>query len=403
MQFTATLAALVATASAFPNMAALMAQKRGPELEKRFQELNAIAQKHEARYFGNTGMYAYVAPKLDANPPDMRGPCPGLNTLANHGYLPHDGIPNAAQLIAGQMNGLNIAPDLAALLVAVAMPLDGDIITTKLSIGGDATSRTAALGSIQNVLGKEGGLIVHNTFEADSSLTRNDVFTSRDANGNRNGDNYNFNATLWKQMTAVAQKTSGGLYDQACLTQYRYDRYYDSRRENPDFYFGPKALLLYGASAFVFHTMAGAGQADVNTISSFFGVDPANPQNHRSGVGEHFPDNWKPTPVPYTILEIAGHIGQQYLAKPVEFGGNANGTFEGVGLNGATFSIPPNATPQTFACLLEQVIFDNYPSMLSGIPALTTQATNYMSGLLKQYGAGSAFAGCPKVPGQPIL
>ena len=32
-----------------------------------------------------TGTYAWKAP----GPKDLRGPCPGLNALANHGYFPH--------------------------------------------------------------------------------------------------------------------------------------------------------------------------------------------------------------------------------------------------------------------------------------------------------------------------
>lgn len=35
-----------------------------------------------------TGAHKWVAP----GPNDIRGPCPGLNALANHGYLPHNGI-----------------------------------------------------------------------------------------------------------------------------------------------------------------------------------------------------------------------------------------------------------------------------------------------------------------------
>ena len=35
-----------------------------------------------------TGEYAWVAP----GPDDLRGPCPGLNALANHGYFPHSGV-----------------------------------------------------------------------------------------------------------------------------------------------------------------------------------------------------------------------------------------------------------------------------------------------------------------------
>ena len=35
-----------------------------------------------------TGEHAWVAP----GPNDIRGPCPGLNALANHGYFPHSGV-----------------------------------------------------------------------------------------------------------------------------------------------------------------------------------------------------------------------------------------------------------------------------------------------------------------------
>jgi hypothetical protein len=35
-----------------------------------------------------TGVHKWVAP----GPNDIRGPCPGLNALANHGYFPHNGV-----------------------------------------------------------------------------------------------------------------------------------------------------------------------------------------------------------------------------------------------------------------------------------------------------------------------
>ena len=35
-----------------------------------------------------TGQHAWVAPGAN----DIRGPCPGLNALANHGYFPHSGV-----------------------------------------------------------------------------------------------------------------------------------------------------------------------------------------------------------------------------------------------------------------------------------------------------------------------
>lgn len=62
--------------------------------------------------------------------------------------------------------------DLAVLLAVFGVGLDGDPVTGKVSIGCDATTRTASPG-----LGPELGLDGHNKFEGDTSLTRNDYFT----------------------------------------------------------------------------------------------------------------------------------------------------------------------------------------------------------------------------------
>lgn len=93
------------------------------------------------------------------------------------------------------------------------MGLDGDLITTKLSLGGDATSQTSALGG-----SREGGLATHNKFEADSSLTRSDYFLN-------NGDNYSFNGTLFGYMATTCNK----VFDRACMTKYRAERYAQSK------------------------------------------------------------------------------------------------------------------------------------------------------------------------------
>lgn len=38
-------------------------------------------------------LHQFVAP----GPSDKRGPCPGLNAAANHGFIPHNGIGTVAQ------------------------------------------------------------------------------------------------------------------------------------------------------------------------------------------------------------------------------------------------------------------------------------------------------------------
>ena len=147
---------------------------------------------------------------------DMNSSCPGLNTAANHNFLAHDGITTFTELVDAQQNVYNVGYDLANLLATLGLTLtDGDIVTQKLSIGCDATTRT----SFNPLLtGSEPGLDGHNKFEADSSLTRNDFFT-------HGGDNFSFNRTLFDMMT----QTTGGNFNREGLSKYRLQRYEQSR------------------------------------------------------------------------------------------------------------------------------------------------------------------------------
>lgn len=49
-----------------------------------------------------SGKNAFVPPTKT----DQRGPCPGLNALANHNYISHDGVAPMTQIIAAVNQGL---------------------------------------------------------------------------------------------------------------------------------------------------------------------------------------------------------------------------------------------------------------------------------------------------------
>jgi hypothetical protein len=55
-----------------------------------------------AQYVSTSGQYAFVAPDLST---DQRGPCPRLNAMANHGYIPHNGVATIQQFITGTYQG----------------------------------------------------------------------------------------------------------------------------------------------------------------------------------------------------------------------------------------------------------------------------------------------------------
>lgn len=51
----------------------------------------------EDQFVSIDGEYAYAAPAED----QIRGPCPGLNAAANHGYLPRSGVATIEETVRG--------------------------------------------------------------------------------------------------------------------------------------------------------------------------------------------------------------------------------------------------------------------------------------------------------------
>lgn len=91
-------------------------------------------------------------------PGDSRGPCPGLNLLANHGYLPRDGHVTQGEVIEATARGFNMGTDLSTVLTVFAILGSGDL---------DGLS--FYLGSGKNGIG---GLNRHSVVEADVSPNR---------------------------------------------------------------------------------------------------------------------------------------------------------------------------------------------------------------------------------------
>ncbi|KAL7914156.1 Peroxidase, family 2 domain-containing protein [Trichoderma velutinum] len=101
-----------------------------------------------------------------AGPDDSRGPCPGLNSLANHGFLPHSGKNiTVIDLIRGTYEGLGLSPEIS-IVVGVAELLK--------------SYRLAAfdLHELSN----------HGFIDHDCSLSRADI---------GDGNNNDFNETIW--------------------------------------------------------------------------------------------------------------------------------------------------------------------------------------------------------------
>ncbi|KAF5353616.1 hypothetical protein D9758_013767 [Tetrapyrgos nigripes] len=120
------------------------------------------------------GDHGFQAP----GPNDARGPCPGLNTLANHGYLPRDGknitIPIVLQAV---LDGFNVGPDVVTLAAKGAL----------------MAAETPDFFNLTEIA-------LHETFEHDISLSREDFHVDP------NNDNIHFNETVF---TTLANSNPG--------------------------------------------------------------------------------------------------------------------------------------------------------------------------------------------------
>ncbi|KZT57526.1 Cloroperoxidase [Calocera cornea HHB12733] len=307
-------------------------------------------------------------------PGAFRGPCPGLNAMANHGFISRDGVTDFNELVAGQQNMYNVGWDLAVVLAVLGIVFDGDIITSKLSIGGDATAETAFLGGL---LGREGGLNSHNKFEVDASLSRNDYYLA-------NGDNYSFNATLFALMTETVGLTSR--FDFKGMGVYKGIRYQQSLETNPEFYYGPKQLIFYGAASFLYELFPSS--ADGNTpnlanVAPFFGAVPSSTSPGTfTFQPERAPPGWYNRKTPYSLVDVVVQLNLLYLENPVLFGGNTGlNNFDALGtitslITGGKYTPPP--TPQELLCLVYQLVTDNDPDSLDNILDLPLDVLSFV-------------------------
>jgi hypothetical protein len=106
-------------------------------------------------------------------PGEVRSPCPALNSLANHGFLPHNGkgitIP---MLITALNNGVNVGADFATAIRGAGLPsVPGNLLATSFDLNNSDE---------------------HNfSIEHDASLSREDYYV--------NGNNYYFNQTVFDE------------------------------------------------------------------------------------------------------------------------------------------------------------------------------------------------------------
>ncbi|KAL9084904.1 MAG: hypothetical protein Q9165_007857 [Trypethelium subeluteriae] len=291
---------------------------------------------------------------------DVRGICPTLNALANHGYISRDGITSFAEAANAVQTGYGFGYGLSVFLSALGLLAGGDLITGKYSIGG-ADSR------VPNTIGPALGLDKHGVFEIDGSITREDVHF---------GNNANFLLQRWEEYVNISDQNGGQFgaatqaYDNVSPPNLVFIRLvslahvevadifekglrYDySRETNPEFLAGVAWFAVSHAErVFVYEglangTVTGSGDANYANIAPFF-------------LNETFPPEWFRRGVPLPLAGAFAEAAALFLANPRELGGN-----EGLGNFVPLDTNITSLTPAELGCFLLENFLDLAPNQI---------------------------------------
>ncbi|GIZ41240.1 hypothetical protein CKM354_000455300 [Cercospora kikuchii] len=184
--------------------------------------------------------HEYIPP----GPNDVRSPCPGINSAANHGYIPRSGKNiTPLQVAQGLKEGLNVGLDFG------------------LVVGQGATlSNPNPLAGTFNM----DQLRAHNfPIEHDVSLSRQDFYQ---------GNNLNFNQDIFNQVLAFYEGMERTSFPRAMHAQWaRVDR---QRQLNGDrLIYGPRQLVLGLVESSLYQSVMGnpiTGEAPISYVRSFF-------------------------------------------------------------------------------------------------------------------------------------
>jgi hypothetical protein len=199
-------------------------------------------------YFRPAGEEVSGVPKNEAK--YHRSPCPALNALANHGYIPRDGKDLTPELLKQRvMDVYNMDPSVARTLVRRLPP----------------HFTLADLGE-------------HGFIEHDASLVHDDAAVGNDPSA--------VNETLVEELISLANEDQ--VITKEAVAQHRHNRELHSQRTNPSFDFSAYRQLVTYAEASAF--LLGLGDYDTASIP----VDRA-----RSFlVKERIPDGFKKSATP---------------------------------------------------------------------------------------------------------
>ncbi|KAI4660829.1 uncharacterized protein J4E79_005397 [Alternaria viburni] len=324
----------------------------------------------DAQRISTTGEHRYIAPGKN----DLRGPCPGLNVMANHGYLPRNGIASVTQLTTASNEVFGMGLELSAFLSVLATVMGGDIVSSSIGgppSGGLLGGLTTGLGLVGKPQGMSG---THNRFEADCSPTREDLY--------KNGNPVSLNLPQFEELMAMPIGPQG--YDLTVMHPFRGSRYNNSVATNGHYWAGPLTHYAINTATylFTFHFFSNhsaeypSGYLDGETLKSFEGVTGEKGSFKWARGQEKIPENWyrRATGDDYGIaaftLDAVGAL--QALPYMAVVGGNTGepNTFTGVNiadLTGGVFNAETLLEDNNLMCFAFQAVNSASPDILKGL------------------------------------
>ncbi|TEA13002.1 Dothistromin biosynthesis peroxidase dotB [Colletotrichum sidae] len=320
-----------------------------------------------------SGTHDFSPPDFDSG--DQRGPCPGLNALANHGYISRDGVTSLVEVTAAINTVFGMGLELSTILGVMGTAFVGNPLSLNpgFSIGYAVGSSQNILGNVLGLLGTPRGLNgSHNIIEGDSSNTRGDLYVTGDAS-----------TLVMDQFQEFYDMSSGeGNYDFDLFAQRASIRFNQSIATNPNFYYGPftgmvarNAGYLFACRLFANHSSSNpTGVLNKETLKSFFAVQGQDGHLTYNRGWERIPENWYRTPVDYGLVQLNLDL-VSWIAKYPELGsigGNTGGvnSFAGVELSdltGGVLNLTRLLEGNNLLCFVFEVLKTASPGSLSTI------------------------------------
>ncbi|EXJ56351.1 uncharacterized protein A1O5_12618 [Cladophialophora psammophila CBS 110553] len=337
--FISTCAALLggcALSSAFPTVSnvALLARAGGFDIPEdlTFEDIiRQVQHQREKRLLINAldtpiqvdGKYQWKAPTSSA----QRGPCPGLNALANHGYIDRSGVAKFPDVIGviNEVYGMDVG--LSTILAVMGTVWTGNPISLSPGFSIDQSSPQAQnlLGNLLGLLGEPRGIgRSHNWIEADASLTRDDLYVTGDAS--------TMDMSRFLQLYNRAGEGTDVISEDDVL-RHGVDMLNECIATNPYCWYGPYtgAIARNAGIAFTLRLLANhsaenpQGIMTKEVFKSFWGVvDNSDGSLQYKRGWERIPNNWYKTPVDYGLVQLNLDLVKWFVQYPqlASIGGN---------------------------------------------------------------------------------